>query len=130
MKEKTNTTRSQAPLYGDDGETEHLVKDAKPKRGRAKKVQQVSDELVMAGGLGVDENAAEQPASEAPTTTDELAKSDGPPPPTTKPNRRPPRTIKRVVQSEAQSKVIDGLKQRMAATARGQRGQVAAAQPP
>lgn len=159
LKEKTNIAR---PAYED---AEHLIKDAKPKRGRPKKVQQNSDELVMGGGLGqkdgsgddstievaakpVKPNAkrgrpkkvqqssdelalsgalnetdhATQPTSQAAMTTDELAKSDDVPPPTAKPNRRPPRTARKVVHNEAQNKVLEGLKQRMEATARGQKG--------
>ncbi|USW54317.1 hypothetical protein Slin15195_G076360 [Septoria linicola] len=123
LREKTNTTRASAPVYEDDGDTENLVKDARPKRGRAKRAtRQDSDELVMAGGLGLGSDKDAQPqTSEVPTTTDELAKSDGPPAPAAKTNRRPPRTVRKVAASQAQSKVMDEMKKRMNATAQGQR---------
>ncbi|KAK3696847.1 hypothetical protein LTR37_017753 [Vermiconidia calcicola] len=119
LKEKTNTTRTKAPVYEDDGDVEGLVKDARPRRGRAKKARQDSDELVMAGGLGLvdsDDKAVEP--TEPPMTTDELSKSAAPPPPTAKAGRRPPRAVRKVVQNEAQSKVMDDVKRRMQATAR------------
>ena len=117
LREKTNTTRDakNAPVYENDGNIENLVKNAKPRRGRPKTVSQDEAELVMAGGLG-------QQESDAPPTTDELAKSDGPPPPTAKANRRPPRMTRKPIQNEAQSKVMEGLKQRMEATAREEAG--------
>ncbi|SMR54345.1 unnamed protein product [Zymoseptoria tritici ST99CH_3D1] len=124
LKEKTNTAHSQAPTYANDGETAGLVKDAKQGRGRGRprKVQQDSDELVMAGGLGYSDEELAQLPSEPPTTTDELAKSDSGSMPMPKTNRRPPRTVRKIAQSQAQSKALEGLKQRMEATARGQRG--------
>lgn len=68
----------------------------------------------MAGGLGQKSGAM---PSEVPMTTDELAKSDGHPPPTAKANRRPPRQTRKLAQSEAQSKVFEDMKKRMRATA-------------
>ncbi|KAK3683058.1 hypothetical protein LTR37_020596 [Vermiconidia calcicola] len=119
LKEKTNTTRTKAPVYEDDGDVEGLVKDARPRRGRAKKAKQDSDELVMAGGLGpADSDDKVVEPTEPPMTTDELAKSDAPPPPTARAGRRPPRAVRKVVQSEAQNKVMDDVKRRMQATAR------------
>lgn len=118
LREKTNTTRPSIPIYENDGNTEGLVKDAKPKRGRPKKTQQEPEEYVMAGGLGPRSDA---PASDMQTTTDELAKSDAVPQPPPKANRRPPRTVKKIVQSEEQAKVLEGLKERMEATAREKR---------
>ncbi|KAK4548366.1 hypothetical protein LTR36_010237 [Oleoguttula mirabilis] len=117
LREKTNTSRAKAPVYEDDGNTEDLVKTAKARRGRPRKSAHTEEELVMAGGLGQTDAAAEAPRSDAPMTTDELAKSDGPPP-TVKPNKRPPRMARKPVQSEAQSNVLEGLKKRMEATAR------------
>lgn len=119
LKEKTNTPRTKAPVYGDDGDVERVGQDARPRRGQAKKAKQDSDELVMAAGLGpadLDDKAVEP--TEPPMTTDELAKSDAPPPLTAKAGRRPPRAAREVVQSEAQSKVMDDVKRRMQATAR------------
>jgi hypothetical protein len=123
LKEKTNTVHSQAPRYENDGDTEGLVKDARPGKGkrRLKKAQQKSDDLVMAGGLANSDEAQAQLPSEPPTTTDELAKSDDGLISKPKGNRRPPRTVRKIAQSQAQSKVLEGLKQRMEATARGQR---------
>lgn len=121
LKEKTNTaTRSTAPRYEDDGNTEAMITDAKPRRGRPRKqARQDSDDLLMAGAIGPsDEPAA---PSDVPTTTDELAKSDAAPLPTAKENRRPARNVRKVALNEAQTKVLEGLKQRMEATARGQR---------
>lgn len=128
LKEKTNTARAKAPVYPDDGDTEGLVKVAKKKRGRPKKAQQNDDELVMAGGLGMaSDPAAVQPTSEAPMTTDELARSDDAP---AKANRRPARTVRKVAQSEVQNKVLQGLKERMEATARNKQSkQTKAAMP-
>lgn len=122
LREKTNTTHSNIPVYENDGNTEGLVKDAKPKRGRPKKMQQEPEEYVMAGGLGPRSDA---PASDMQTTTDELAKSDTVPQPPPKANRRPPRTVKKIVQSEEQAKVLEGLKERMEATAREKRAKLA-----
>lgn len=122
LKEKTNTVRRKAPVYENDGNTEGLVKDARPRRGRATAAPQQEDEFVMAGGLGQassDDKTSERSAP--PPTTDELGKSEGPLPPTAKTNRRPPpRTRRKIVQNEAQSKVLEGVKQRMQATARGE----------
>ena len=123
LKEKTNTARRKAPVYEDDGSTEALVKNVRPKRGlRAQKVEQNEDEFVMAGGLGHSGNE-EQVAqrSDVTTTTAEVQKSDAAPP-TTKANRRPPRMTRKVVQSEAQSKVLEDMKKRMEATARKEAG--------
>ena len=119
LKEKTNTARTKAPVYEDDGSTEGLVKDARPGRARRKKLAQDSDELVMAGGLGQagsDEQTV--PHSGPPMTTDELAKSDAPVPPNAKASRRPPRTTRKAVQSQAQSGIMEDMKKRMQATAR------------
>ncbi|KAM3419935.1 hypothetical protein BST61_g3255 [Cercospora zeina] len=133
LKEKTNTARTAGPVYEDDGDTDGLIEDSKPKRGRPRNVtRQDSDELVMAGGLGLasEENAKKSDAqtatdelakSDVPTTTDELAKSDAAPMPTGKPNRRPVRTMRKVATSQAQSEVLNGLKQRMDAAAKLQR---------
>lgn len=120
LKEKTNTARAKAPIYEDDGNTEDLVKTATTRRGRPKKAAQNDDELVMAGGLGLADGEA--PRSDAPMNTDELAHSDAPPPPTAKASRRPPRMTRKPVQNEAQSKVLEGLKKRMEATARKEAG--------
>lgn len=119
LKEKTNTTRTKALIHEDNEGVDDFVKDARSKRGRAKKVAQDEDELIMAGGLG-EPNSDEQtaPRSEPPMTTDELAKSDAQAPPAVKGNRRPPRTGKKIVQSEAQRKVLADMKNRMQATAR------------
>jgi hypothetical protein len=124
LKEKTNTTRAKAPIYSDDGNTEDLIKDARPRRGRfAKVASRTQDDYTMAGGLGAasDDKNVERSEPILPTT-DELAKSDGRPPPAAKGNRRPPRATKKPVQNEAQSKVLDGLKKRMQATARPKAG--------
>ncbi|KXT07830.1 hypothetical protein AC579_9691 [Pseudocercospora musae] len=121
LKEKTNTTTVNVPVYSDDRDTEGLVKDAKPKRGRPRKSKQNEDELVMAGGLGaMSEKNASQPTG-APLTTDELVEDNITVAAAPKTNRRPARTTRRIVQSEASSKVLQGLKERMEATARGQR---------
>lgn len=165
LKEKTSNVT--LPVYED---AEHLIKDAKPKRGRPKKVQQNSDELMMGGGLGQRDDATAKPTSQAearskpkrgrpkkiqdvedevvvssgrkqkdsaaapPTsevamTTDELAKSDEAPAPIAKANRRPPRMTRKIVHNEAQNKVLEGLKQRMETTARGQKGKHTEAPP-
>lgn len=130
LKETTNTARAPGPIYEDDGVTDDLIKDAKPKRGRPKKVvRQDSEELVMAGGLGLASEDNARHNSEVPTTTDELAKSDSVPGPIAKSNRRPPRTVRKITTSEAQSKVLDGLKERMNATAQGQRAKQKAPTP-
>ncbi|EME79011.1 uncharacterized protein MYCFIDRAFT_208647 [Pseudocercospora fijiensis CIRAD86] len=121
LKEKTNTAKVNVPVYPDDRDTEGLVKDAKPKRGRPKKYKQNEDELVMAGGLGpMSDKSASQPA-EAPLTTDELVENKTASAAAPKTNTRPARTTRKIVQSEASSKVLQGLKERMEATARGQR---------
>ncbi|KAF7198446.1 hypothetical protein HII31_00185 [Pseudocercospora fuligena] len=121
LKEKTNTAKVNVPVYSDDRDTEGLVKDAKPKRGRPRKSKQNEDELVMAGGLGpVSDKNANQP-NEAPLTTDELVEDNITVAAAPKTNRRPARTARKIVQSEASSKVLQGLKERMEATARGQR---------
>lgn len=115
LKEQTNTARSaKAPLYEDDGNTDGLVKDAKARRGRPKKSALQKDELMMTGGLGaVEKDATKAPYSEPPMTTDELAKSDAPPPPTAKASRRPPRMTRKPVHTEAQSRVISGADERI-----------------
>ena len=121
LREKTNTTRPTAPVYENDGHTDHLVKDAKPRRGRPRKEQShAEDELFMTGALAREEGvpAATVPAqSDAPLmTTDELAKSDGAPPPTAAAKadngRRPRRTGRKV----AQSAVVGGAEKRINAT--------------
>ncbi|KAK5119580.1 hypothetical protein LTR85_007409 [Meristemomyces frigidus] len=122
LREKTNISRGKAPVYEDDGNTENLVKTAKARKGRPKKSAHNEEDLVMAGGLGLGRtDSAEEPRSEAPMTTDELAKSDASPP-TVKPNRRPPRMTRKPIHNEAQSKVLEGLKKRMEATARREAG--------
>ncbi|EME44309.1 hypothetical protein DOTSEDRAFT_80097 [Dothistroma septosporum NZE10] len=128
LREKTNTTRSSAaPVYENDGNTEDLIRDAKSKRGRAKKTQQLSDELLMTSGLGFKDGvvANQDSDSEAPMTTDELAKSGGLPVAVVKPSKRPARPGRKVLHDEQQSKVLEGLKQRMEATAKGQRARPA-----
>ncbi|KXT07659.1 hypothetical protein AC578_10224 [Pseudocercospora eumusae] len=121
LKEKTNIAKVNVPVYSDDRDTEGLVKDAKPTRGRPRKSKQNEHELVMAGGLGPvsDENAS-QP-TEAPSTTDELVEDNIVVAAAPKTNRRPARTARKIVQSEASNKVLRGLKERMEVTARGQR---------
>lgn len=135
LREKTNTARTTRAKAGEKTakkstgkDSGDLVKDAAPRRGRPKRGAQMSDELVMAGGLGdrdatvaADADTIHVAQSDAPMTTDELAKSDAPPPPTARPNRRPPRMTRKAVHSEAQSKVLDGLKKRMEETAKGQK---------
>ncbi|WPG99544.1 Hypothetical protein R9X50_00236100 [Acrodontium crateriforme] len=110
LKEKTNTSRVKGALYEDDGNTENLVRNAKTRLGSLRNAMQTTDEMVMAGGLG------------DPATTDELAKSDRPPAPAARANRRPPRMNQKIVPTEAQSKVMSGLKKRMDATARKEAG--------
>lgn len=104
-----------------------LIKDAKPKRGRPKKAPQLSDELLMTSGLGLQDGAGANQDSEAPMTTDELAKSDDVPVRVAiaKPNRRPARPGRKVLHNEQQNKVLEGLKQRMEATAKDQRAKPA-----
>ena len=120
LKEKTNTARAKA-AFPDSDKTEGLIKESTKRRGRPRKSAHDSDELVMAGGLGQKE--AEAPRSDlGATMTDELAKSDAPAPPTAKANKRPPRMTRKPIQNEAQSKVLDGLKKRMAETARREVG--------
>ena len=96
---------------------------------RPKKVQQSSDELAITSGPPDHDDETAQPSSQIATTTDELAKSDDVPPPTAKATRRPPRTARKIVHNDAQNKVLEGLKQRMEATARGQKGKQAVAPP-
>ncbi len=119
LKEKTtNTSRSTAPVYEDDGNTENLVKDARPRRGRPKAAraqQQNENEFVMAGGLGaVSDDKVTGSHVELPTT-DELVRSDVPSAPAVRVGRRPP--VRKVKQSEAQSKIMQDMKKRMEATA-------------
>ena len=131
LRETTNTaktTRTKADEKKSEKNGGDFVKDAAPRRGRTKRGAQISDELVMAGGLGQRDATAAMDAdtihvahSDTPVTTDELAKSDAPPPPYAKPNRRPPRMTRKAVHSEAQSTVLDGLKKRMEETAKGQK---------
>ncbi|CAK4031344.1 Hypothetical predicted protein [Lecanosticta acicola] len=119
LKEKTNTSSAKIPVYENDGNTEGLVKDVKPKRGRPRKVQQNAEEFVMAGGLGpATSDAPVSAPNETAITTNELTKSDIAPAPVAKPNRRPQRIVKKIVQSEKQAQVLEGLKKRMEATAR------------
>ncbi|KAH9821419.1 hypothetical protein Tdes44962_MAKER04908 [Teratosphaeria destructans] len=95
LKEKTNVTRGarKAPAYENDGNTEGLVKERK---GRSKTVAkaQNEDELVMAGGLGV--------ASDAPPTTDELARSEG----TLMTVKKPRRAVTRRAQSRTLQEAV------------------------
>lgn len=120
LKEKTNTTRAKVPVYENDGDTEGLVKNARSGRRREKATAGAEEELVMTGGLGhagSDDRILER--SGRLPTTDELAKSDQPPLPAAKINRRlPPRMARKAVQSKADSDVVDGVKRRMPATAR------------
>lgn len=137
LREKTNTaktTRATAKDKTAEKDAGDFVKEAAPRRGRSKRDAPTSDELVMAGGLGQRDATAAADADtivveqgSLPLTTDELAKSDGPPPPSAKPNRRPPRMTRKAVHTEAQSKVLDDLKKRMEATAKAQKAKPAAA---
>ncbi|TKA81782.1 hypothetical protein B0A55_02139 [Friedmanniomyces simplex] len=122
LKEKTNTARATvAPTEEDVGNIEGLIKEAPKRRERPRKSAHGADEVVMAGGLGQEE--AETPRSHlAPMSTDELAKSDAPAPPTARANRRPPRMMRKAIQNEAQSKVLDGLRKRMKERARKEGG--------
>lgn len=123
----TRDTRANAPTYSDDGQTEDLVKDAPKRRGRQLKSARNEEGAVMAGGLAPNS----QDAAEARTTnqlseetglqaevpsTDELSKGDTAAAPATRPQRRG-RMARKPVQSEAQSRVLDGLRRRMEATA-------------
>lgn len=111
LKEKTNTTGTGATVAN---EFKDFVKDARPTRGRARKAAENGEEFIMAGGLG---QRSDAPVSEAPTITDELAKSDGPVPTTARANKRPPRQARKPAQSVAQNKVFEDMKRRMRATA-------------
>ena len=118
LKDRTNTAATKAPVYEDDGEAEGMIKDARPRRGQRKKAAHNDDEFVMAGGLGerdADESAA---PDEHATTTDELAKSDGPPRLSMNATRRPERATKTAVQSKAQSEARSGTKKRTQALVR------------
>jgi len=115
LKEKTNTTRAKIAAYDDDDIMESLVKDAKAKRGRSKKGTHNEDDLVMTGALPPEDTAVDALRSDAPVTAEELATHD---PPVHRNIRRPPRMTRKLVQSEAQSKVLEGLKKRMETTAR------------
>lgn len=124
LNDRTNVTRSQAHVYDDDGSAEGMVKDAKTRRGRAAKQTHKSDDLAMAGGLGKRSGGAL--ASETAARPAELAGSDGPRPPTAKPNKRPARATREVVQSQAKQAVREGLKKRMEQTAGEEGGRTAA----
>ncbi|GAB7362999.1 hypothetical protein MBLNU230_g3293t1 [Neophaeotheca triangularis] len=148
LKEKTNTTRH-APTYENDGDTEALVKEAKPRRGRPKKASPTGEAYTMRGGLGSsDAPATENPAqtdaamstdplarvtSDVAPSTDPLAKSDEAEAPQPKGRGRPARTKRKIAQSEAQTKMFAGMRQRMEATAKGEtarQNESAAAVPP
>ncbi|KAK5111637.1 hypothetical protein LTR62_004741 [Meristemomyces frigidus] len=119
LREKTNTTRGAktGPIYEDDSNTDGLVKDVAPRRGRPKKSVHVPEDLVMSGALT-------QQISDPPAlSTDPLTKSDAPPPTTVKANRRPPRMTRKPIQNEAKSKVLEGLKKRMQEQARREAGE-------
>jgi hypothetical protein len=142
LREKTNTTkttRAKAAAVVKLG-PDDLIKDAeRPRRGRGKAAAQDDTTLIMAGGLGPREAAVEVEnelatrVSECDNimTTDELAKSDGPPLAAGRLGKRPPRMTRKPVRNEAQSTVLDGLKQRMVATARGEiaRGKLGRSRP-
>ncbi|KAK5167139.1 uncharacterized protein LTR77_007869 [Saxophila tyrrhenica] len=120
LKEKTNTTRAKATVYDDDGETDGLVKDARPRRGRPKKVVQQEDEFIMAGGLGQagSEDKTMERSAPAPTTN-ELVKSDAPI--AVRGTRRPAaRATKKTAEGEADGGVMNGVKGKMQATSRTQ----------
>ncbi|KAK0886015.1 hypothetical protein LTR87_000080 [Friedmanniomyces endolithicus] len=122
LREKTNTTRAKIALAVEDvGNIEGLIKEAPKRKGRAKQSVHDDGEVFMAGGLGQGEATA--PRIElGPISTDELAKSDAPAPPTAKANKRAPRMMRKPIQDEAQSKVLDGLRKRMEETARKEGG--------
>ena len=69
LREKTNTARTKAPVYENDGNTDGLVKDARPRRGQARKVAQREGDFVMAGALGLADSS------------DRIAEQTQPPPP-------------------------------------------------
>lgn len=121
LKEKTNTTRTKAPVYENDGNTEDLIKDARPRprRGRPRKAAVAADEVVMTGGFGLaGSDGKNSDSNAAPPTTDELAKSDETSAPAPRANRRAGRTTRKIVQSEEQRDVMEGVKRRMQATSR------------
>ena len=116
LREKTNISRSKPLEPGSEG-GDKFVKDARPTRGRAKKAAQNEDDLVMAGGLGLPSDLS---LSDAPMTTDELAKSDSPAPPSAKTARRPPRHTRKPAHNEAQGRVYEDMKKRMRQTAQNE----------
>ena len=110
LKDRTNTATTNAPVHEDDGDADDLIKDARPRRGQRKKAAHKDDEYVMAGGLGLrDPDDIAVAPDGPPTTTDELAKSDGPPRLSMK-ARQPSRTTKTAAPSKAQSKAQSGPK--------------------
>ena len=112
LRDRTNTAPRKPFVYEDDGDAEPLVKDARPKRGRGKKMSQDADEYIMAGGLGLRESDANVGAqTDPPMTTDELAKSDGPLRLSGK-GVRPVLTKQTAAQSKAQTKAANGAKNR------------------
>lgn len=136
LKEKTNTTRPTAYTYEDGGKTEEFVK-AKMRKGRAKKAASPEKTYNMRGALGSsDIQEKEAPAqSDAPASTDPLARMTSDAAPSTDPlarseevevppvkggGSRPVRTKRKIAQSEAQTKMFAGMRQRMQATARGE----------
>ncbi|KAK0290420.1 hypothetical protein LTR91_023977 [Friedmanniomyces endolithicus] len=124
LREKTNTTRAKVALAEEDvGNIEGLIKEAPKRKGRAMKSVHDDGEVFMAGGLGQGEARPTAPRSGlGPISTDELAKSDAAAPPTSKANKRAPRMMRKPIQNEAHSKVLDGLRKRMEETARKEGG--------
>lgn len=117
LQDRTNVTRKEAPVYEDDGNTEGLVKRARLQRGSGKIAPRQENDLVMAGGLGEgksDDSNAQSLAS------DELAKGGALPPPASRASRRPPRTVRKVIQDAAESKAVEDLKKRMQAATQKQ----------
>ncbi|KAF2485312.1 hypothetical protein BDY17DRAFT_293353 [Neohortaea acidophila] len=118
LKEKTNTTRSRGTTYDFDENIEELVKDVRPRRGQAKRnnAPELKDDFVMTGGLGLaDAEPARTTAALASATGDELQQSDSAPIANAPRNRRPPRTMKKVVKTAASSQILLDLRKRMAA---------------
>ncbi|KAK3113231.1 hypothetical protein LTR53_009687 [Teratosphaeriaceae sp. CCFEE 6253] len=121
LRETTNTARAKA-APAEDGNIEGLIKTTTTRRaGQLRQSAHNVDDLVMAGGLGQKEGEALR-SEVGGTMTDELAKSDAPAPPNAQANRRPPRMMRKPIRKEAQSKALNGLKARMAETARKEAG--------
>ncbi|KAK3115023.1 hypothetical protein LTR53_006063 [Teratosphaeriaceae sp. CCFEE 6253] len=120
LREKTNTARAKA-APAEDGDIEGLIKTTTGRAGRQRQSAHNVDDLVMAGGLGQKDGEASH-FDVGGTMTDELAKSDASAPPNAQANRRPPRMMRKPIRNEARSKALDGLKARMAETARKEAG--------